>query len=215
MVLRIFTKSTFSKKVRKNLDFWSRIRRPKRRKIKKKMCWKTYVFLTSIFLGFLAIFYDFGSILGGQKSSNNRKKHGKKRFWDAFEARFRFWIDFGSDFGGILNDFGWILEDLGWILDGFWEDSRTILEAFGEHFVNWLIDWFIDWSFGLIFGPRNIQHHLKKLASMNQTLMIRATRGRSMDGCMDGWMDGRTDGQTDGWMDGWNGWDGWMDGWME
>ena len=32
-------------------------------------------------------------------------------------------------------------------------------------------------------------------------LMIRATRGRSMDGWMDGWMDGR----MDGWMDGWKG----------
>ena len=38
------------------------------------------------------------------------------------------------------------------------------------------------------------------------TLMIRATRGRSMDGCMDGsmdgWMDGWMDGSMDGWMDG-------------
>jgi len=44
MVLRIFTKSTFSKKVRKNLDFWSRIRRPKRRKIKKKCVEKRMFF---------------------------------------------------------------------------------------------------------------------------------------------------------------------------
>ena len=45
------------------------------------------------------------------------------------------------------------------------------------------------------------------------TLMIRATRGRSMDGWMDGWMDGSMDGWMDGWLAGWM--DGWLVGWME
>ena len=34
-------------------------------------------------------------------------------------------------------------------------------------------------------------------------LMIRATRGRSMDGWKDGWMDGWIDRPMDGWMDRW------------
>ena len=181
MVLANFRKVGVLEKIRKNVDFGVVFRGQNREKSRQKISWKTCVFLTSILLGFFGYFLRFWLDFGRPKIIKKSKKIGEKRFWDAFEARFRFWIDFGSDFGGILNDFGWILEDLGWILDGFWEDSRTILEAFGEHFVNWLIDWFIDWSFGLIFGPRNIQHHLKKLASMNQTLMIRATRGRSID----------------------------------
>ena len=44
------------------------------------------------------------------------------------------------------------------------------------------------------------------------TLMIRATRGSSMDGWMDGWMEGRKEGWMDGWRadggrmeSGWNG----------
>ena len=39
---------------------------------------------------------------------------------------------------------------------------------------------------------------LKAFQVAELTLMIRATRSRSMDRWMDGW----TDGRTDGWMDG-------------
>ena len=42
------------------------------------------------------------------------------------------------------------------------------------------------------------------------TVMIRATRSRSMDG----WMDGRMNGWMDGRMDGWRSTNHWNDGWM-
>ena len=75
-------------------------------------------------------------------------------------------IDFGHDFGPILVDFERIL-------NGFWKDFGRISGRFLEGSESHRL-----W--------RNMREAFQ-VAGL--TLMIRATRGRSMDGWMDGWMD--------------------------
>ena len=50
-----FPKIDVFEKNAKNPRFWNRFRRPKRRKIEKKLCWKVYLFN----FDFFAFFYDF------------------------------------------------------------------------------------------------------------------------------------------------------------
>ena len=68
----IFTKSTFSKKVRKNLDFGVVFGGQNDKKSRKNCVEKRVFFLTSNFWRSFAIFSDFGSILGGPGPSKNR-----------------------------------------------------------------------------------------------------------------------------------------------
>ena len=72
-------------------------------------------------------------------------------------------------------------------------------EALGARF-SWILEP-LDDVFGL---PRPVSRNMRgacKVADL--TLMIRATRGRSMDGWMDGWMDGEV--LIIGIMVGWSG----------
>ena len=97
-------------------------------KNREKMVLKTMCFLdidfSSLFFGFSRFWLDFGRPRGLQKSIKNRKN----RVRDAFGARSRFFIDFGSDFGPLLGDFGWILdgfrEGFGRIFATFWKDLK-------------------------------------------------------------------------------------------
>ena len=108
----IFTKSTFSKKVLKNIDFGS-IFRGKTLKLGAKSLSKTCFFSTSIFKRFFPDFDDLGSIFGGLGPSKNLKKSRKidsklvsGRIWNAFEISIRCWSNlgrFGMDFGRILE----------------------------------------------------------------------------------------------------------------
>ena len=150
----IFTKSTFSKKVLKNIDFGS-IFRSKNAKIRCKIALKNMFFFQHRFLSvFFPDFDDLGSIFGGLGPSKNLKKLRKidsnlvsGRIWNAFEISIRCWSNlgrFGMDFGRILE---WFLLILFAGLEG-----TSISETFQVE--------------GLIS-------------------MIRATRGRSMDGWME------------------------------
>ena len=67
-----FYKIDVFKKVSKKPRFWSRFRRPKRRKIEKKLCWNICFFWTSNLKRVFSDFCDFGSILGGPGSSKNQ-----------------------------------------------------------------------------------------------------------------------------------------------
>ena len=69
-----FHKIDVFEKVAKKPRFWLRFRRPKLRKINKKWCLKTRVFLISIFtvfLKFLMILARFGEALGPPKIRKN------------------------------------------------------------------------------------------------------------------------------------------------
>ena len=70
--ITIFTKSTFSKKVRKNVDFGIVLGGQNDEKSRKKSSWKPCVSLTLICYRLFADFCDFGSILGGPGPSKNR-----------------------------------------------------------------------------------------------------------------------------------------------
>ena len=106
----IFTKSTFSKKVQKDIDFgvvFGSRNDEKSRKIGvQKHMFFCYRFLT-FFFDFLRFWLDFGRPWAFQKLAKNRKN----RIRDAFGMRFGFFIDFGA-----------VLAEFGWILNGFWAD---------------------------------------------------------------------------------------------
>ena len=138
----IYTKSTFSKKMRKKHRFWSGSRRPKPRKIEKKRCWKACFFWTSIFTRFFADFSDFGSILGGPGPSKNWLKIEKIDFFPIFwHTQFwrrvlgRFWDSFGRILGGFSMDFGRLLEDFGMIFERIWCDFALIFWTFQRTFI--------------------------------------------------------------------------------
>ena len=81
----------------------------------KNMCFLNIDFLVFFF----SIFKDFGSILGGQKSSKNRKKTQK--------------IDFGM--GSVFKEaservLGGFWETFGRILEGFWKDFGSFWGGF-------------------------------------------------------------------------------------
>ena len=114
-----FYKIDVFEKIVKKHGFWLRFRRPKRRKIYKKLCWKTCVFLISFFSCFFAIFSDFAWILGGPGPSKNWKKIEKIDFPT------RSVLKEGS--GRVLGRF-W--GGFGRILKGFWTDSNGILGIF-------------------------------------------------------------------------------------
>ena len=108
----IFTKSTFSKKVLKNIDFGS-IFRSKNAKIRCKIALKNMFFFNIDFKRLFPDFDDLGSIFGGLGPSKNLKKLRKidsnlvsGRIWNAFEISIRCWSNlgrFGMDFGRILE----------------------------------------------------------------------------------------------------------------
>ena len=86
------------------------------------MCWKLYVFLTSIFHRFFSIFHDFGSILGGPGAHKINKKSNKSEKID-FLTR----SALKKDSGRVLGRF-W--EGFGRVLGGFWEDFQRVLNGF-------------------------------------------------------------------------------------
>ena len=109
----IFTRSTFSKKMLKNIDFGS-IFRSKNIKNSMNNHSQKHVFFQHRFLRvFFQDFVDLGSILGGLGLSKNLKKSRKidsklvsGRIWNAFEISIRCWSNlgrFGMDFGRILE----------------------------------------------------------------------------------------------------------------
>ena len=62
--------------------------------------------ISSVFFRFFAILTQFWEVRGFPQIEKNRKN----RVRDPFGARYRFFMDFGSDFGTIFGDFGWILD---------------------------------------------------------------------------------------------------------
>ena len=88
----------------------------------EKIGLKNMFFFERRFLSFFSNFCDLGSILGGQKSSKNRKnriKIEKNRFcyglcfeggfWEGFgRVLGEFWESFGRILGGFLKLLGWI-----------------------------------------------------------------------------------------------------------
>ena len=85
----ISTKSTFSRKVRRNFDFGTVFASQTDEKSKKNSIEKHVFFRLRFFGVFLAIFSDFGSILGGHGTTANWEKIEKivfgtlwERVWD-------------------------------------------------------------------------------------------------------------------------------------
>ena len=118
----IFTKSTFSKKYRKNLDFGivfgSQNHEKSKKMMLKTMCYSNIDF-SSLFFEFLPFWLDFERPRDVPKLAKNRKN----RVRDALGTRLGFLINFTSDFGAISVD-------LGWILNGFWIYFGRILGRF-------------------------------------------------------------------------------------
>ena len=78
--LLIFTKSTFSNKVPKNLDFGMVFGGHNGKKSRKNGVEKHVFFNIDFLVFFCDFFSDFGSILGGPGPSKNRKKIEKIDF---------------------------------------------------------------------------------------------------------------------------------------
>ena len=104
----IFTKSTFSKKVQKDIDFGVVFGSRNDEKSRKIGVQKHMFFCYRFFSVFFSIFCDFGSILGGLGPSKNWQKIEKIAFGTHLEC--------ASDFSSIL---GAILEQFWQNLDGF------------------------------------------------------------------------------------------------
>ena len=114
----------------------------------------------SVFLRFLAILLGFWEAPGPQKIEKNRKKSEK--------------IDFLTR--SVLK------EGSGRVLGGFWEGSGRIFDGFWMDFGRFWAD-FLQ-LFKRIWKGKRWAFYIEELMSM-----IRATRGRSMDGWMDKWME--------------------------
>ena len=112
-----FTKSTFSKKVQKKLDFGIVFGSQNGEKSRKNGVEKhMFLLLCFFFLAFFLIFCDFGSILGGPGPSKNCKKSEKIDFFlrsvlkgGSGRVLGEFWNGFGRILGVFSEGFGWIL----------------------------------------------------------------------------------------------------------
>ena len=108
----IFTKSTFSKNMRKKLDFGSILGGQNDEKSRKNDVEKHAFFehrFLCVFLRILAILARFGEAQAFQKLAKNRKDREKNRFWGAFGAYWVFHGRFGKGWGAILSRFWEIL----------------------------------------------------------------------------------------------------------
>ena len=100
----IFTKSTFSKKWRKNVDIGIVFGAQNNEKSRKNRLENHVFFLLRffcVFLRFFAILARFWEAPGLPKIRKKSKKNEKI----AFRAFFGFSADFGSGFGAIFGDF--------------------------------------------------------------------------------------------------------------
>ena len=122
----IFTKSTFSKKVQKDIDFGVVFGSRNDEKSKKigvqKHMFFCYRFF-SVFFRFSAILARFWEALGPPKIGKKSKKSHSGRIWNALRIFHRFWERFWSSFGRIWMDFEWIF---GQIFEAFWKDLGNI-----------------------------------------------------------------------------------------
>ena len=111
----IFTKSTFSKNMRKKLDFGSILGGQNDEKSRKNDVEKHAFFehrFLCVFLRILAILARFWEARALQKIAKNRKN----RFWSAFGTHWVFHGRFGRVLGAFWEGFGMVL---GWFWAGF------------------------------------------------------------------------------------------------
>ena len=97
MVFDSFCKIDVFRKYWKNGRFWSKFRRPKRRKINKNWCLKAYFFRHWFSSVFFSDFFGFGLILGGFWAPKNYKKIEKIGFGVRLEGVWDFVIAFGRN----------------------------------------------------------------------------------------------------------------------
>ena len=117
----IFTKSAFSKNIRKKLDFTFILGGENEgNSIKNGV--RKYVFLaTSLLSRFFPFWAPFWSPGPSQKSPKNQKNTQQ--------------IDFGVRLGRVLfrrRLLGGLWEGFGWVLGGFWEDFGRVSQDFGR-----------------------------------------------------------------------------------
>ena len=148
----IFIKSTFSKKPQKNLDLGF-VFGGQNGENSKNVELKNMCFFNFDFFSFFWIFRDFGSIWGGPRPSKNWTKSEKIDFFSRSVLK-----------GGSGRVLGWFREGFKRILGVFWEGFGWILGRFGS----WV--------------PHRIWRDMCEAFQVEDlALMIRATRGRSID----------------------------------
>ena len=104
----IFTKSTFSKNMRKKLDFGSILGGQNDEKSRKNDVEKHAFFehrFLCVFLRILAILARFWEAQAPPKNSKKTKKTRTHRFRSAFGAYWAFHGRFGGDLGNVLGSF--------------------------------------------------------------------------------------------------------------
>ena len=136
MVFADFQKIGVIKKIAQKPRFWLRFRMPKRWKIKRKWCWKSYfVSLVSFcvfFFRFCVILAKFWEALGAPKTKKKLKKSRSGRYFNAFGFEGRLWKGSGAILMRFWHDFRRISK----IWNGFWKDFfgrilARFLEGFG------------------------------------------------------------------------------------
>ena len=130
---RIFTKLTFTKKVRKTIDVGSVSGDRNDEKSTKSGLEKDVFFehwFLHVFFRILAILARFWEAQAPPKIAKKLKKSQKNRFWSILGVPWSNWEGLGRDFGAIWSYFGWIFEEFWkdfWI---FWLDVSLIFGNF-------------------------------------------------------------------------------------